>query len=289
VVPNQSIKYVSGLTPLHQTAFPLHTLAAVRTGPNRPMLVYMVSKSTLNGIWREAPADDRDFDPEALSPHLPGIARSYLTHAIAPGTRLASAVRLSMHGEIRLKQWLPFVAEQVIRPDRGMIWQARVRMSGLLITGFDRLIDGVAQMRWRLLGLVPLVRAQGPDITRSATGRLAAETIWLPSFLCSDLVHWQDRDTEATTARFRVAGETMEIELRVGEDGRLRSVRMQRWGNPEGNAFHSVDFGAHVEDEAVFGGYAIPTRLHAGWHIREQGFAADGEFFRVTIDAADFR
>jgi len=68
VVPNQSIKYVSGLTPLHQTAFPLHTLAAVRTGPNRPMLVYMVSKSTLNGIWREAPADDRDFDPEALSP-----------------------------------------------------------------------------------------------------------------------------------------------------------------------------------------------------------------------------
>lgn len=249
----------------------------------------MASKTSLNGIWSEAPSDGRSFDPEALSPHLPGIARRYLTHAIAPGTQLASAVRLSMHGEIRLKQWHPFVAEEVIRPDRGMIWQAKVRMFGLPITGFDRLIDGAAQMRWRLLGFVPLVQAQGPDITRSATGRLAAETIWLPSFLCSDTVQWEERDASTANVRFLVAGEAMEIELATGGDGRLERVRMQRWGNPGGRPFHNAGFGAHVDDEATFGGYTIPSRIRAGWHIRDQGFAADGEFFRVTIDTAAFR
>jgi hypothetical protein len=243
---------------------------------------------SIDGLWHATPTSDRSFDPEALS-HLPGTARSYLTHAIAPGTRLASAVRLRMHGKIHLKQWFPFEAEQLIRPERGLIWQATVHMHGLPVVGFDRLIDGAAQMRWRLLSIIPLMRAQGPDITRSAAGRLAAETVWLPSFLCSDAVHWQDRDATATTARFLIARNAMEVELRVDEDGRLRSVRMHRWGNPEGNAFRSVEFGAHVEDEGVFGGYTIPTRLHAGWHIREQGFAPDGEFFRVTIDAAGYR
>jgi hypothetical protein len=86
-----------------------------------------------------------------------------------------------------------------------------------------------------------------------------------------------------------VAGEAAAIGLGIDNVGRLRSLRMQRWGNPEGDAFRSLDFGAHVEDEASFGAYTIPSRLRVGWHIRDQGFSADGEFFRVTIDAADFR
>ncbi len=39
---------------------------------------------------------------------LPEAAHRYLENAIAPETRPASAVRLRMHGEIRLKRWCPF-------------------------------------------------------------------------------------------------------------------------------------------------------------------------------------
>jgi hypothetical protein len=248
----------------------------------------MSGRQSLNSLWRDAPTDGRAFASDTLA-RFPVTAQRYLSHAIAPGAPLASAVRLSMHGEIRLKQWFPFRAEQLIRPERGLIWQATVRMHGLPVIGFDRLIDGAAQMRWRLLGLVPLVRAQGPDITRSAAGRLAAETVWLPSFLCGETVRWEDRGAAATTAHFHVAGEEETVELGVGEDGRLRSVRMKRWGNPEGGDFHRLGFGAHIEDEAAFGDYTIPSRLRAGWHIQERGFEADGEFFRVTLDAAEFR
>ena len=43
------------------------------------------------------------------------------------------------------------------------------------------------------------------------------------------------------------------------------------------------------KDEATFGGYTIPTRLHAGWHFGAKRFEADGEFFRVTIDDVRYR
>jgi len=33
-----------------------------------------------------------------------------------------------MHAQIKLGGWHPFVADQVISWDRGMIWQARIRM-----------------------------------------------------------------------------------------------------------------------------------------------------------------
>jgi hypothetical protein len=50
---------------------------------------------------------------------------------------LANAVRLKMHGEIKLKGWLPFHAEQVICWSRGMVWQAKVQMHGISIRGGD--------------------------------------------------------------------------------------------------------------------------------------------------------
>jgi hypothetical protein len=36
-------------------------------------------------------------------------------------------------------------------------------------------------MRWRLLGLIPVITAAGPDVTRSARGRLAGEIALLPT------------------------------------------------------------------------------------------------------------
>ena len=139
-----------------------------------------------------------------------------------------------MHGEIKLKGWLPFTAEQVIRRDRGMIWQAAVRMSGLPVRGLDRFLDGEGAMRWKLFGLIPVMTASGPDVTRSAAGRLAAESIWLPSVLLGEDVSWTAPDSSHAQAGFAVQGNPAELALTVGDGGRLESLAMQRWGDPGG-------------------------------------------------------
>jgi hypothetical protein len=248
----------------------------------------MAKDSSLEDLWNSAQAGERAFDPARLQ-RIPKEARRYLQHAIAPGTPLATAVHLKMHGEIKLKGWLPFHAQQVICWDQGMIWRAAVQMHGISIRGGDSYLDGQGTMRWRLFGVLPVVNASGTDITRSAAGRVNIESIWLPSVLCNDEISWTALKETHFHAKFIAHDETADIDYVTDGRGRLQSVNMPRWGNPEGGEFHLANCGGFVEEEAAFGGYTIPTRMRVGWHFGTDRFESEGEFFRVTIDDAVYR
>lgn len=248
----------------------------------------MSTKPSLEDLWNSAPPSEAVFDSAKLAP-IPEPARRYLSHAIAAGAPLASAVRLRMHGEIKLKRWYPFSAEQVICWSRGFIWQAAVRMGALTIRGSDRFVDGEGAMRWKLFGLLPFIRASGADITRSAAGRVNMECAWLPSVLCGQDVSWKAPDSSRAHANFTAHGEAAVIDFAIDTHGALQSVSMPRWGNPEGAAFRYATFGGFLEKEAAFGGYTIPTRLRVGWHFGTERFETEGEFFRAAIDSAAYR
>lgn len=248
----------------------------------------MADAPTLDELWHSTAPAEESFAPGALH-GLPKEAQRYLEHAIAPGTLLARAVRLRMHGEIRLKRWFPFTAEQVLSAQRGIIWMATVHMYGLPIRGFDRVIDGAGTMRWKLLGILPFVTASGPDISRSAIGRFEIESMWLPSMLCGRDFAWNTVDSSRVVVKFTRQDEPAEIRLNIDKDARVQSVKMRRWCNPDGRGFRYEDFGAIVEQEAAFGGFTIPSRLRSGWYFGTDRFESEGEFIRVTIDEATYR
>jgi hypothetical protein len=253
----------------------------------------MTKQISLDTLWNSASSGDRVFHSDDFT-HLPEAARQYLEHAIAPGTKLASAVRLQMHGEIKLKNWIPFKAEQVICWEHGLIWSATAWMNGFLpIVGSDRIIDGIGAMQWKLLGLFPVMTASGADITRSAVGRLQAESVWLPSVYCGDNVSWASTDSSPLNSSlhssFVVQGERAELDFTLDQTGRLKTCKLLRWGNPEGAKSHYVDFGGIFEEESTFCGYTIPTRLRIGWYFGSEQFESEGEFFRATIDDAIYR
>ncbi len=107
--------------------------------------------------------------------------------------------------------------------------------------------------------------ASGPDITRSAAGRVMAESAWLPSALCDDEVSWAAQDSFHPHARRTVQGETGELALTIDDRSRIKAFSLRRWGNPGGAEFHYADFGGVVEEEAKFAGYTIPTRTGPSW------------------------
>ena len=107
---------------------------------------------------------------------LPDPARRYLRHALTLGAPQPRAVRLRMHGEIRLgARWDRFEGEQVIRAGRGFVWRASIRMRGMRVSGSDRWIDGAGLLSWKLFGLVRLARADGPDGRRREPERSIVE------------------------------------------------------------------------------------------------------------------
>ena len=218
---------------------------------------------------------------------LPEPARCWLSRAVAPDTPMWRAVVLQMHGRIRLGSWRRFTAREVLSPPEGFIWSATARIIGLPVTGFDRYSSGTGQMRWRLLGVVPAVSASGLDVTRSAAGRLAAEALlWLPTTFGA--ATWTaGSDPDIAVATWRIGNSEEAVRLRVGPDGRLAEVRMQRWGDPDGAGFGRYPFGVAVEAERSFGGVTIASRVRAGWWWGTDR-QDDGAFFSAEVTDAAF-
>jgi hypothetical protein len=91
----------------------------------------MTRAPSLNRLWESVPSGERAFRCGQLT-GLPEAARRYLEHAIAPGALLGSAVRLRMHGEVKLGRWLPFTAEQVIPSAAGRVMAESVWLPSVL-------------------------------------------------------------------------------------------------------------------------------------------------------------
>ncbi|WP_205627134.1 DUF6544 family protein [Sandaracinus amylolyticus] len=241
----------------------------------------------LEELWDDAVPRGAGFDARAVA-QLPPAAQRYLRHAIARGTPLAHAVRLAMHGEIKLGgAWSAFEAEQVIHAARGFVWRARVRMKGLPVRGSDRWVDGAGALDWRLLGVIPVARASGVDVSRSAAGRAQAEAIWLPSILTG--AEWHARDDAHADAEIAIHGESGRIDYTIDAHGALREIVFDRWGDPDATGTSSTfPFGGVIEDERTFEGFTIPSRVRVGWFFGTPRWE-EGEFFRVTIDDATYR
>lgn len=241
---------------------------------------------SVHGEWQRLGATGvrpEPFEPTMVE-GLPEPARRWLIHAIAPGTPLWASVELTMHGAIRLGAWRRFTAKQVLAPPNGYIWAATARFFGLPVTGYDRLSSGTAAMRWRLLGLIPVMTAAGADVVRSAEGRLAAEVVLAPTtFRAATWILGDEPDT--VVGVWRIGGDDQRVKLHIGAAGNVLGVLMQRWGAPVGAPYGQYPFGVTVEVERTFAGITIPSTFGAGWWWGTDR-QEEGEFFRAQITEA---
>ncbi|POH63711.1 MULTISPECIES: DUF6544 family protein [Cryobacterium] len=235
--------------------------------------------------WRQLaarPNPTEAFAPELVA-QLPEPARRWLTHAIPTGTPLSSSVQLTMRGEIRLGVWRRFSARQILAPGIGYIWAATAWVAGLPVRGFDRFTTGTGEMRWRMLGLFPVVTAVGADVARSAAGRLASEIVLAPIGFRT-AVWTAGRSADHVIGTWQVDGEAESAELCIGPRGEVQSVSLWRWGNPGGAPFGRYPFGCTVHSEQEYAGLTLPATFTAGWWWGT-GRQGEGEFFRARITA----
>jgi len=226
-------------------------------------------------------APDQVFAP-AMVATLPPAAQRLLLHAIQPGVPLWRSVELQMRGEIRLGRWRRFTARQVLTPGVGFVWGATARFFGLPVSGYDRYSAGTGEMRWRLAGVLPVLTSAGPDVTRSAAGRLAAEAMFVPTTF--DLGSWADGAMPDVARRTWRAGDNEDaVDLHVAADGTLHQVTMQRWGQAGKGPAQRRPFGVTMLAEGRFADVAIPVRFTGWWDG-----PGDGDFFRAEITAATF-
>jgi hypothetical protein len=218
------------------------------------------------------------FDPDRINTLQPA-ARRYLTAAIEPGTRLAAGARLTMRGHIKLGRWLPFRARQLLVPSLGTVWVARV--AGV-ITGSDRYVAGTGGMNWKLFGIIPVMHAEGPDVSRSAAERAAGESIWTPTAVALNNT-LNDTGADRVDVTIDVDRHRVAVEHDLDEAGRLTGSSLRRWGDPDNTGTWSEHpFGVEVTSNRTLGGVTIPDRGRAGWHYGTDRWQ-EGVFFRYEI------
>jgi len=240
------------------------------------------------GLWDELSnppvAETRRFDPESVQ-GLPDPARRFLIRAIAPGTPLARSVTLTMEGTIVLdpsRPPLPMTAEQVLAPPHGFVWSARTHGGIMRIRGFDRFGRGEGEMRWELFGLIPVMRATGDDVTRSAAARLAMEAVLLPSALVpGGGAQWEQVDDHHARFVFTIAGERVSTTLEVDPDGRPVRAWADRWNEGQYERFE-VQLSGELEADGV----RLPGTVVAGWRLGE---ADEFRFYQADLLSARFR
>ena len=229
------------------------------------------------------------FDPETLA-SVPAPAQRLLARALPLGVTLRRSVELEMAGRIKLRRWwLPFRARQLLEAGRGFVWEPVVGRRLVRFEGADVLSTDFAEMEFRLFGRLPVVSATGPDVARSALGRLAAETVaWLPQAITPQLgAVWTPVDEATSRVRLEVVGEHVDVDVTVAADGRLAAVALDRWGAPEGGVPSWHRFGGSMSGEHITSdGVRIAGRGTVGW-----GWGSDrwqqGEFFRFDITSAE--
>ena len=225
-------------------------------------MVATVAKSSVEEFERRLVARARPgtFSEDELGT-LPYPVRRYLAKSIAPGTPLAGSARLAMRGSIRLgRRWVRFSGHELLSPHRGLVWA--VRAAGL-ISGSDRYVDVEGSMDWKLLGRVPVLHADGPDISRSAAGRVTAEAVWVPTALLPRFdVTWRVSDRQHVAASYLLDEAEHQVHLVLDDYARIRSVALERWGDPDGTGKSGPHpFGFEATGHLTFGGVTIPSAV----------------------------
>lgn len=198
------------------------------------------------------------------------------------------SVMISQEGMLRTKpegRWMPFRAKQHSLLDTpSFIWKARIRAApGITICGRDLYLNGRADMLIKLMGVLKVGYAHGPEINQGSLVRYLAEMVWYPTAALSPYVTWEAIDDDM--ARAYISYEDINASgifyfQKTGEPIRFVAQRYKEAGGTCTLEEWEVRMGTYKK----FQGILIPSQGEISWNLRTGAF----HWFRFEVKEARF-
>jgi hypothetical protein len=208
-------------------------------------------------------------DVAALPPPIRRFAESARVGAEAP-----RSVVLQQRGAIRPamgKSW----SEQVYAMEPpGFLWLARAQAAPLVwIAAKDSFLHGAGNMHIRLLDLLTVASARGPEIDQAAGLRFWSEALEFPEMAASPHLQWEEIDRDR--ARFTVAGASPAVSGVVEFDaqGLPVAVRSERY-RIDGGRNVLTPWSGLMSGWKDFDGRLFPSTWESIWHLESGLFPA---------------
>ncbi|KPP86710.1 MAG: hypothetical protein HLUCCO07_14360 [Rhodobacteraceae bacterium HLUCCO07] len=217
--------------------------------------------------------------PDGMRDDLPDAVAALGLRGTGGQEPAARAVRLTQEAEMALapgKGWQLIAARQVIGVAApGFVWEAwQARGPFVTLRVIDSYVEGRGLLAARLLGSVPVARAEGGEMDRGEAMRYLAELPWAPdAVLANRAVQWrvlEDGRIEAwlaMTPRDAVVCFTLD----AGGDIVEMNARDRPATGPDGRSVLR-DWHGRFHDYDMIGGRRVPLRAEVGY-VGDEGFA----------------
>lgn len=204
---------------------------------------------------------------------LPEPVRRYVTRAGAVGQPRVTRFRATWSGRIRGapdEPWMDFTAQQVNVVDPpARFFSMKARRSGLPVDVLHAFEDEGARMDVRLLSAVPLVRAEGGELTRAETVTLLNDlAVLAPGALLDPRITWEAIDDRRARARYTIGSNTISAELIFSENGALVDFVSddRSAASSDGTDFVRQRWSTPLSDERTFGPLRVASHGEGRWH-----------------------
>ena len=220
---------------------------------------------------------------------LPEPVRRYVRRSGALGQPHIRNFRATWVGRIRsgaMSPWMAFKAEQLNTldaPRRFFLMDATLK--GLPVDVLHAFDEQGATMRVKVVSLISMVDAKGPDLTRAETVTLFNDLcILAPGALISPLVAWEPVDAHRARAHFTLRANAISAELRFNELDELVDFSSddRLAGSSDGRTFTRLRWSTPLRDYAQVGPARVATRGEAVWYPA-LGAYAYGEFELTSL------
>jgi hypothetical protein len=240
-----------------------------------------VGPSSFHAQWQERATQalaEADPAPPVLREsdldELPAPLATYIRRSGAVGQPQVASLYADFRGRIRSgpdAAWMPFTGQQVntfgTRPERVFLMDAT--RSGLPVTVFHSYADVTATMRAKVLSLVTVVDASGPEMDRGETVTVFNDLVVLaPGAIPEAPVRWTAVDATHVRGVFTNGAQTVTAELTFDDAGDLVDFvsddRLR--ASADGRSFTHQSWSTPLSGRRDAHGHRILTSGEGRWH-----------------------
>ena len=218
---------------------------------------------------------------------LPQPVQRYLRATGVVGTVRPRSMRITFEGNIRGFDgpWMPFTAVQTNRFDEpARFFWIDATMKGLPTKGLHAYENGKASMLIKLLGVVPVMEAHGPEMDQAETVTWFNDLcIFAPGALIDPRITWTEVDDHSSKAAFTNGALSISATLVFNAADQLVDFFSDdRYALANGKA-ESMRFSTPLRDHRTIQGLVLPGYGEAVWH-RPSGEFVYGRFTLRSLD-----
>ncbi len=225
---------------------------------------------------------------EAHLAGLPEPVQRYLRYAQVIGKKAVQTIRLKQRGFFRTREgqkWMPLAAEEYYTTQPpAFLWYGSIQPLPLVtVSARDMVSDGHGNLVVKLLSLITLADARGPEVDQGELLRYLSEIVWFPTAWLSDYIAWEAMDARSARVIIHHCGITASGVVRFNERDQLTEFIADRY-RPVGREYVPTPWRIPMGGYREIHGVQIPLKGEAIWTLPSGDFS----YFRGEITGIEY-